>query len=211
MSRMATAPCHALVGKPAGRGAAAAEIGGLGVVDVAELTLVQQLTNQRILRIEAAWYAEQELHAGLLHGGLGFERMLQAVCKRLFAQDVLAGLGGGDGHGRVAVVPGTDVHSVDVLVRQQFFDGSVSVRDPEALGKSLRTLQIEVGDGDDLRLVARRVRGHVGIRGDVAGADDADTDFFHNNDLSFPRCNSASLCAAESARRTHGLKVVSSK
>ena len=111
--------------------------------------------------------------------------MLEAVGERLFAQDVLAGLGGGDGHRRMAVVPGADVHGVKLLGGQHILDGSVGVRDAEALRKALRPLQIEVGDGDDLRLIAHRVRGHMGIRGDIAGADDADANLFHSCNHSF--------------------------
>ena len=111
--------------------------------------------------------------------------MLEAVGERLFAQDVLAGLGGGDGHRRMPVVPGADVHGVKLLGGQHILDGGVGVRDAEALREALRPLQIEVGDGDDLRLVAHRVRGHMGIRGDIAGADDADANLFHSCNHSF--------------------------
>ena len=64
------------IGEPAGGGASSAEIRGLGIVDVAQLPVVQHFPCKGVGRIEAAGDAQKEGDTGLFDGFFGFPSVL---------------------------------------------------------------------------------------------------------------------------------------
>ena len=93
----------------------------------------------------------------------------------LFAQHVLAGLGGGDGHGHVQMIGQGIVDGVDIGIGEEFLVGTIGLGDAEGAG-GLGLAQIARGDGDDFGmgrfLNAGRDLGHA----DIGGRENAPAD-----------------------------------
>ena len=172
------AACQLLVGEPAAGGASAADVAALGGVDLTEHALIVQLAALDGLGHVAGHHGQHELHARLADGLLHSQALLQVGGQGLLAEDVLAGLGGGDAHGGVGGGPGADIHVIHVHVLQKLLDGCEVVGDAELLGGVLGALGDDIGDGDHLDDVRElHVGGQMGGGGDVARADDTDSQF----------------------------------
>ena len=126
----------------------------------------------------AADEADHEEAAGLVGRGL-HRRGLRGVHRhRLFAEDVLAGVEGGDGALRVGVVPGADADGVDlgqggehlVLVVEDAFLG-----DPILLRLLLRARLVDVAERVDFDVGVARVAAEVAVA-DSAASDHGDLD-----------------------------------
>ena len=92
--------------------------------------------------------AHHQLHPlglGGLDHGVAFG---QVHGHRLFAEDVFAGFGGGDGHGGVQVVGSEQGHRRRPALRQAPLERGVG-RDPEPAPQRQRFLRIRIADGAD--------------------------------------------------------------
>ena len=152
-------------------GAAAPAVAhGARVVDAAQLAAVDEKPGGLGLALEHG----EELDGEAAAGGLGRVEHAPGVDvgagHGLLAEDVLARLERGDGHGRVVVVVQADVDGVDVVAGEQVAEVGVDVGDGVQPGHAARLRLVDVGDGDDLDV------GHLGVGLDVAFADLADAD-----------------------------------
>ena len=180
--------CQLLVGEPAAGSTSAADVAALGGVDFTEHALLVQLAALHGLGHIAGHHGQHELNACLADGLLHLQTLLERGGQGLLAEDVLAGLGGGDAHGGMGGGPGANVDVVHVHVLQKLLDGCEVVGDAELLGGGLCPLGDDVGDGDHLNNVFQlHVGGQMGGGGDVARADDTDSQFVCHSVFLFPK------------------------
>ena len=159
-----------------GRGIAADDVHHAGHADFAG---GHGLTHAGEVGIEAAIEADLQLHAGGFHGGEGAVDLIEIVGNGLFAEDVLAGLGGFDDQIGVGVGGRADQHRLDLRVGDDFGGRYGHLGNIAAGSQRLRGLAIDVGDGDDLGL--RQAEGQC-FRVDLAnaaGANDSDVQILY--------------------------------
>ena len=126
------------------------------------------------VRVEAPVEADLQLHSSRFHRGQGAVNLLQAEGDGLFAEDVLAGLGGLRDQIGVGVGGGADQHRFDLRVGKDLGARCGHLGNIAAGSQRLRGLAVDVGDRDDLRL--RQAEGQR-LRvdsPDASGADDSD-------------------------------------
>jgi hypothetical protein len=80
------------------------------------------------------------------------EIFLDADTERLFAVDVFAGAGGGQGDGHVPVVRGDDMNRIDIVAGQEFAEIVELMGHPPLLGPLGPTVRKGIADRDDIRL-----------------------------------------------------------
>ena len=163
-----------LVAEPAAGEAAAAQVGGLGVVDVAEEALLHEVAGgRRVVAVTADEAQHQQLAVfvgGLFHG----HGLFGVHSHGLFAQHVTAGVERGDGTLRVGAVPGADADQIRLEFLQHGIAIGIAVRDAVTGGVLLRLFKVDVAAGHDLHRVAQRlITAHVAVA-DAAAADNAD-------------------------------------
>ncbi len=163
---------------PAGD-AATPEGVGAGVVDLADLAVLDKALDRLRHRVEAVVERHHQLFAGAV-GGIDHRLAFHAVqSDGLFNQDMLAGFERVDGGLLVQEVGGADGDRVDLGIGQHLLIVGVLVRHGELLRRRLRGLGVGVGHGDDLHeafvlklLVSRQMR----VLRDSAAADNPDAD-----------------------------------
>ena len=165
-----------LVAEPAAGRAVAAQVGRFGVVNVPEIAVVHEILEDGAVVAVAADKADHQELSALLGGGEHFPRLSGGGGHRLLAEDVLAGLQGGDGAGRVGGVPGADADRVDFgqLGEHDVLVG-VEAGDAILFTHLLEALFADVAEGVQLDVRVFQIALDVGF-GDVADADDGNFD-----------------------------------
>ena len=141
---------------------------------LADVSLVDETLHRGGLRRIAQVLRHHQCHAGRVGGFDHVPATVKRGCHRLLDEHVLAGLGGGDGLGRMQVVTGADIDRIDVAVSQHFFVVEEDRIDARLLRVLLRTGLDDVAHGREVyALGMREVRVHVPI-GNAPGANEAD-------------------------------------
>ena len=167
-----------LVREPAAGVPGAAQAGGLGVVDLAEVPGVDEGLQHLAVRGVAAHEADLDHRVVGLDDALELLRLGEGAGDRLLDQHVLARLDSGDRPLGVGVVPGADRDAVDLGIGEQLAGVGVGAPGAVLVGDLLGALEVHVRHGDQLDVGVLRVRGEVGL-GDAPGADDADSERGH--------------------------------
>ena len=177
-----------LVAEPAAREALAAQVGGLGVVDFAELVVVDEVLEQAAVVAEAAHKADHQQLA-VPAGGVGHRLgLLRVHGHGLLAQHVLAGVQGGDGALGVRGVPGAHADRVELRAGREHV-----VHVQEAAGRihmilvaaMVQVPLVDVAQGVELHVRVLGVGGQMHA-GNAAAADDGDLEFLvHDENLLF--------------------------
>ena len=117
------------------------------MIDAAELAGVDELFGEDDGGATAVVIPDHVGHAGLLDGLEHFFGFLAVEAEGLFAEDHLAGFGGGDDLFGVEIVGGGDVDDVDIIAGDEFFpiglDGFVA----PLVGELLRLRGVATADG----------------------------------------------------------------
>ena len=147
--------------------------------DLSEAAAVQQLLEQQVAFFMTMLEDSGEDELGMLlvggeHGVKPFQRVGQAF----FADDVLAGVHGGDGERRMAGVIRADVDEIDFRIVQHVREIFREIWYAELGGHGGRLVAFQITDGFDggawNLLIAVDMR-----RCDGAATDKADFDLFH--------------------------------
>ena len=99
----------------AGRRGPVLQVASPEVVDVADAAVVHHPLGQRHRGNAPVVVHDEVAHARTLHGGKHLLGLVQGVGQRLLADDVLAGLSGGHGHGAVHVAGRNHVNDVNIV------------------------------------------------------------------------------------------------
>ena len=178
-------------GHAAARAADVVKVGRVGTVVLlalleqrraAERSRVEKLLEPYIFGCEAEFFGVHQLHAGAAARGEHGVGLGQVEAQRLLADDVLAGLGSGQGEGGVGVVGGGDDDHIDVGRADEFQRVGRAVGNVEPPGEGLRIRRRGRGDGRELS--ARALQHTLRMdAGDELRADDANA-----NRASHGRC-----------------------
>ena len=173
-----TAALLGLVGEHApGGNAAAAEVGGLGVVDVAQPAVVHNSLSNLVYGEMTVLIADGQHLAGAVTGLQHLLGVGGGSSHGLLAQDMLAGFQSGHGDLTVGHVGGQNVHSVDGGVGQQLVVVSVhlGVGSAVLLGGLFSALGNQVTEGDQVSVLflLSHARQMLAV-GNAAAADKAD-------------------------------------
>ena len=105
-------------------------------------------------------------------------RLPNCDAHRLFADDMLAGIGGSDSHGRVQPVGRADADDLEALIGQQVAPVGVVIADIVFIHVAARAGFVEIRNRDDIAVIGQRTIGREMADGDAATADDADPELF---------------------------------
>ena len=165
--------------KPAARAAVAAQIGGLGVIQIAKIPLIDEILHHRAVVAEPADEPDhQQLAAALrrVPHGLG---LCHIHGHGLFAQHMETRLQRRNRTRGVGRVPGADAHRVQLLLRHHVLHVGVQPGHPVPLALFLQPLLVDVAECGQFHPGIGLIAGNVHL-GNAAHADDAHLDFlFH--------------------------------
>jgi hypothetical protein len=152
------------------------DAGDAGAHDPAADALVDEVLDGGPDAAELRLVAHREFDAGALGRRDHRVGLLDRGRDRFLAEDVLAGLRGGDDGSGVGGRPGRDVDGLDLGVVDDVVVVLGIGADAPLLGGRLCLLQVDVGDGDDFHTWVARQIVDVGEVGDTPTPDDADTE-----------------------------------
>ena len=168
-----------LMGEPAAGAAVTAEIGGLGVIEIAEEILVPQLFDELAVPAVPADKADLQKFPGTLCGFQHLLRRSSGIGHGLFAEDIFPGFQRQNGAGSVLVVPGADADGIQLRQSLQHFRFiGVKAGDAEAGAFFFQTLFVDVTEGVQLYVGICLVGFDMAFC-NVSDADDGNFDFFH--------------------------------
>jgi len=174
------------VAEPAAGAAVAAQISGLGVIDIAKITVVDKILQDLAVIAVAAHEADHQQLVIILCGLLHRESLRGVHCHRFFAEHILAGIQRGDGAFGMRGVPGADAHGIQLGKLEHFVLVGEQAGDAVLFALRLQALPVDIAECVKFHVRIVQITVDVAF-GDVSHADDADLDFCHCRS-SFPSC-----------------------
>ena len=151
-----------------------------GMIDVAQSTGGDFFLHGLRYASEAEVLGRHQFFAGFVAGCDHRAHLGRGRCERLFADDVLAGLEGGNGQWGVVHVGRADVDDVDARVTQDF--GEVGRRPAHTVARApgFEGFGINICACNDFGIGRRRPAGHVGV-GNPTNTDDRYFQWCHDS------------------------------
>ena len=165
-----------LVAEPAARATLAAQVGRLGIVNIAKVAVIDEVLQNGAVVAEAAHEADHEELAVLFGGFLHTASLIGVHGHGLFAQYMLAGVERGDGALGMSRVPGAHAYRVQLGEFNHFVNVGEQAGHAVFLGAALHRLFIYIAQRVYLDVGVERICAQMHAR-NVTVADNAYFEF----------------------------------